>query len=343
MQLINKLYKKIPQKIRNLKLFSFLVMFFFKTDKVFTEDFISMKSKRKEFKISTFKLIYMAIKYGFYPKEYFQLELYKKAESEIKNYISFRNQNKTYGNPRVNKFPRNKYLRYSFFSSYFHRDVLLLDDKLSEEDYKVFSTKHESFIVKPIDGLCGKGIELLESKKFPNLSDIFAAGYKNFFAEELIIQGPELAVFHPSSVNTVRLVTTLNKDKSFNILCAFFRTGKSNSIVDNVGSGGYAALINEKNGVISSDGNLEFEYHEYHCDTNIKFKGFQLPDWDKLIEIAKEAHYSFPEQILIGWDFAWTNQKTWILVEANPLPSMKVCQILSGTGIIPKLKEFGIY
>jgi glutathione synthase/RimK-type ligase-like ATP-grasp enzyme len=55
-----------------------------------------------------------------------------------------------------------------------------------------------------------------------------------------------------------------------------------------------------------------------HPDTGTQIVGFQIPDWDKLVDLAKEITPMVEGTRYIGWDFAFTS-KGWIVVEGNAL------------------------
>ena len=112
--------------------------------------------------------------------------------------------------------------------------------------------------------------------------------------ESLIDQGQELAAFHANSVNTVRMVTCMNKKGEFYYLFALLRVGQGGSIVDNVGSGGLVSMIDLETGNVCSDAFCRTKYYELHPDTKVRFKGTKIPEWDKLLEIAKQLHTSQP-------------------------------------------------
>ena len=133
-----------------------------------------------------------------------------------------------------------------------------------------------------------------------------------------------------SFVNTVRIPTVLTS-KGFYVLGCFLRTGRKGAIVDNAGGGGIFAAIDDKSGMVISDGHDEYG-HSYvsHPDSNIQFKGFQLPDWQSVIDIAEKAHRGMPHHRYIAYDFAHTDSG-WILIEGNW--GQFLSQFASGVGL----------
>ena len=106
--------------------------------------------------------------------------------------------------------------------------------------------------------------------------------------------------------------------KGLYILDPFFRTGHEGSIVDNAGQGGVFAVADPLTGILITDGVDESgRYYKEHPDSHLVFKGWQIPYWDDLVEVVKQAHKQFPTQKYIGWDFALNNDNKWILIEGN--------------------------
>lgn len=139
----------------------------------------------------------------------------------------------------------------------------------------------------------------------------------NWVAEELIVQAEDMANWNMSSVNTIRLLS-FSTDEGIKFTTSFIRTGRDGAVVDNGGAGGIFAAIDEDSGKIITDGFDEFA-HLYVChpNSNIKYKGWQVPYWEELKETAIAVHSTvFPDMKYIGWDFALT-EKGWVLIEGN--------------------------
>lgn len=214
----------------------------------------------------------------------------------------------------------DKYVFYKNFGQFFKRDVLLMDEDITESDFENFVKKHPKFIAKPIGGQCGRGIELIDTNDYSNdVSKIFSylhcKGLK-YNIEELIKQVPEMEAINHSSVNTVRLPTFMNKS-GFHVLKPFFRMGRKGAIVDNASSGGVFCVIDEKTGTLLTDAmDKNGVFYETHPDSNHELKGWVIPKWNELIEFARQVHGTIPNYPYVGWDFALTDNG-WVLVEGN--------------------------
>lgn len=280
-------------------------------------------------------------KYGVTPGEYVDFRLYGKKDKEIKEYVYLDEISRVFSNGKRNIFPKSKFSRYELFHDFFRREIIQISDESEEIKYKEFISDKKKIMVKPIRGDKGKGVEAVDTERFQNLSKLSESFHFPVLLEEYIRQGEELARFHPGSINTVRIVSAINKKHEPVIVYALFRCGQGNAVVDNVGSGGLIMLVNEKDGVICTDALFNHNYYEKHPDSGHVFRGTRIPEWQRVLDIVTKAHGTMRQQALIGWDFAWT-AKGWDLVEANPAPSFASWQTLTGRGIRSLLKELGI-
>ena len=154
--------------------------------------------------------------------------------------------------------------------------------------------------------------------------------------EERIRQSSEMAAFHPGSINTVRVTCFACKDGR-HITASVFRTGRGQSVVDNVGAGGIAAEIDVSSGIVVSCGLDEnLGTYEKHPDTGTEFRGFRLPDWAGALDYVGKLMALVPECKCVGWDLAHTDDG-WTVVEGNPFPSLTITQMSNGVGLT---KEF---
>ncbi len=281
---------------------------------------------------------------GFSLDEYVDYRYFDRSAEERKDYVSRDELYRTFSSGAANTFPRDKYSRYLLFRDFFHREVLKISFDGSgreREEFSGFTARHQRFVVKPLKGVKGHGVEILTADQMPDLDALANHIHTEVLLEEVIVQGDDLGRFHPESINTLRLVSGMDAHGGFSLLYALFRTGRGGSVVDNVGSGGLICLVDSGNGRVISDGLYNHHYYASHPDTNIVFKGTQIPMWSSVLSEAQKAHETVPGQMMIGWDFAWSN-KGWDLVEANPAPSFSSYQSLAGAGIRPLLIRAGL-
>ena len=115
--------------------------------------------------------------------------------------------------------------------------------------------------------------------------------------------------------------------------------GRNGSFVDNGGAGGLLIGIDKESGMLVTDGRDEFSNaFERHPDTGLCFKGYQLPEWENLLTLAKNI--SAKEELIpyIGWDFAHT-ERGWVVVEGNASGQLIGPQIVTQTGSRKRILE----
>jgi len=280
---------------------------------------------------------------GIVPAHYLQFRFYEKTNREKAQYMSLKRERALFMNSPENHFPKGKYDRYLLFQPYFRREITAVFFTGDEQaHYAEFCGRHAEFMVKPIIGTKGHGVEKLRFAEAPFLKELEAYSDGGCLLEELICQGEEMARFHPSSINTVRFVSAMSPEEKYTALFALLRTGKGGSVVDNVGSGGLIAQIDIVTGRVVTDGLYGDVYFAAHPDTGVVFQNAQIPRWEELCALVHQIHSTIPDQCLIGWDFAWTDKHEWDLVEANPMPSFISYQTLANRGICPMLREAGL-
>ena len=258
-------------------------------------------------------------KYGITPQEYFLFDFRNCSHSRRTKFLTNQHKDRV----MISKVGmgvncdllENKGIFYENFKSYFYRDICVLDSKYKLDEFRVFCEKHNTFIAKPFDGQCGKGIEII------NIENIETEFYRltssgKWILEELIVQDEKLAVFNSTSVNTVRIPSFINKS-GFQILKPFFRMGRHGFVIDNAGAGGVFSIIDEKTGELLTDGIDEYGVSfEKHPDSNIPIKGYVIPRWSELLSLAETIHRTIAYYPYVGWDFALTNDG-WVLIEGN--------------------------
>ena len=255
-------------------------------------------------------------------KEYFELSLHKIAKNEwITTYLSdsdtkiIKNQLNT---PVKGIDMGSKYVCYEQLKKYYHREITCLRTITDKYDFVFFVKKHGQVFIKPIIGSIGNGTEILKYEDVKDW-DLYVhtklEQYKyGIIAEELVIQDDDMAVFHKSSVNTIR-VTTLRLDNGI-YTHAYMRVGTGNSIVDNVGKNGIICKLDQNTGEIIEACNAKGQKFEYHPDNNTKLIGSKVPLFENVITLAKEIAYTIPHYRYIGFDFAKVNDQ-WVLIEFN--------------------------
>jgi hypothetical protein len=289
-------------------------------------------------------IIDMAKKYRFSADEYFYYHFENKSEDERKKFISDLNRidfcESLNQSKNLHIFD-DKMKSAEVFGKYYGRDVCSVKSIKDFERFKEFIKKHNKFIVKPLTGTCGKGIKIVSlSENDKNeicalINEYSGRMQDGLIAEQIIVQDPSMAQFHPSSINTVR-VATVKYDEGVEVIASFFRMGRSGSIVDNAGAGGIFGTIDIEAGTVIAVADELGNDYTNHPDTGAQIVGFVIPHWEEAKTLAKELATVVKGNRYAGWDLALT-EHGWIMVEGNARGQF-VWQIPTQKGFLDEAK-----
>lgn len=213
----------------------------------------------------------------------------------------------------------------------FGKDIINRDwihvDKTDMESVKEFIAKNKKVIFKPNRGSCGKGVfafDIKDGEAAMHNAILFVTG-KDYLCEQYIVQHPVMSSLHPHSVNCIR-VLVMNDHGNVKVIAATLKIGSGESVVDNLRNEGYGANINVETGIIDTpcadlNGNTAFL-----TESGICVLGLQIPNWDKVMEIAEKTVLLCKGNVLLGLDIAVTEDSA-ALIEANNRPGTRIVQI----------------
>lgn len=268
-------------------------------------------------------IILCYLEYGATPDEYFLLGFSKQTSEQRASFVTDRIKDeeclRTASLEMFNKELTDKYNFYLRNTAFFHRKTILVACAEDFSKFSEFIRESGQVFAKPIDGSYGSGAHIIkdsdENKIRKEFDRLLTSG--KWIIEELIVQAPEMSAWNKSSVNTVRIPSVLTEDGKSVVIGPFFRTGRSGHVIDNAGGGGILAAIDPNTGRLISDGFSEDNhYHECHPDSGKKYKGWVIPEWKKLLDLAEKVHKNMPGHKYLAFDFAYTPQG-WVLIEGN--------------------------
>jgi hypothetical protein len=212
-------------------------------------------------------------------------------------------------------------------------------------------------IVKPVFGGGGRGIHLIsiEDSEADVVSQLqrLDSKYGNFMQEgylieEMIQQHPELDRINPHAINSIRIISILNRDRSVAFLAAMLKTNSTNQPMDNFSQGGIVIGIDLDTGRLKKDGVMQYpqgKIFKRHPLTQTEFLNFQLPFWPDLKEIASKAQAVFYHVKSVGWDIAITPGGP-VIIEGNQNWGTNGIQAANGGLLTPRNKalfaQYGI-
>ncbi len=224
-----------------------------------------------------------------------------------------------------NKMAVPPLIGYNFGNRFFYQENnKTITDK--EDLTKFFKDLFEvtgktKIFIKAISEMGGKGCHLLT---FDNYKEEIEKNSKeiltnDFIWQDIIVQHDEVNKIYPSSVNTIRFDSYLDKNDKVHILSAFMRFGGGGAVVDNNSSGGFFVPIDLEKGRLKEKSHQQLKYGgkrlTAHPDTNTVFSNFEIPFFEEACALVKSAVDCIPDRI-IGWDIAITPEGP-VIVEGN--------------------------
>lgn len=280
-------------------------------------------------------IISCSIKYQAAFSDYLEFEFYLLNNNQRKTYLTNGKNNeivrmfndKSYWHILDNKNEFNDY-----FKKYLKRDYL--NPGFTKEQLNRFLDDKSNIIVKPVDGIGGKGIKIIDCKE----KDIYEK-YNNFLLEEVIVQNKKMKELYPNSVNSLRIFTYFD-GKETHFLQAILKIG-NNGITDNFSINGMYAFLDETGTVITPAIDKNDNIYGIHPISKKQILGFKVPEFKETINLVLEAAKEIPQIKYIGWDVA-ISEKGPCIIEGNSYPG--VFQIKprfskNKTGILPKYEK----
>lgn len=173
-----------------------------------------------------------------------------------------------------------------------------------------------SFVLKYAKGSSGGlGVRFFESGDCQGLSDTLNSSQLDIVLQETQTQCAALSRIHPSSLNTIRIMTLLWNGEA-RALSSVLRMGINESKVDNASSGGIVCGIGD-------DGRLKDKAYDKYGKRYTKhpagsdFSAIVIPGFEECKASSIALQERFPYCRMISWDWAISKNGTPVLIEAN--------------------------
>lgn len=291
-------------------------------------------------------IIYCYFRYGSWTNNYFEYRFWEKSGRERNKFLTWKRARKfincVNGEEHDSNF-REKHRFLEAFSDKVYRDWIFAPD-VSYDVFDKFLNKHSFVMEKDDKGMFGIGVAKKACDTIDSHKDYYEYAVKNnLLLEECITECEQLRKVHPDSLNTIRVVTFVNSaGTSVKIIGAVFRMGNEGSTVDNARSEGLFAEIDISTGIIKTEAmNFMGEHYIRHPYTKEKIVGLEIPMWEDVKRICKNAALHFPQVRFIGWDVVVRNGDKGLfveLIEGNDRPGVPTLQVPCQKGMYKKLK-----
>lgn len=299
-----------------------------------------------------------AYKYGSSIDDYFNFRFYQKKDEEryeIATTSFMYNFHKSLNDKRFVKYIDDKSLFRLYFSNFtINSELFSINDEVLFNEWNDKNTSDEFVIKNPL-GETGKSVfffkfihdkhKILYKEKELNYIQFFKKFSHNniLYIEPRIVQNEKISTLSPSAVNTIRVITIIDKYGEPNIIAAAFRIALDNNRTDNFSTGNLAATVNIENGIVVTPGIKRMascsESFILHPNTNVRILGFKIPLWDEVVNVVKEAAKVFPQVRTVGWDVAILDNRP-IIIEGNTNWNKGAPQIPNNKGIRPLLQKY---
>lgn len=284
-----------------------------------------------------FSLLYWFYFYGNDFNDYCTFRFWDKTNAEKKSYISLRRNDVlrfALSTPRVYDIFLDKVKFNNRFSKYITRKWIEIGDN-DDARIRDFIKVNGTSIFKPRTDFGGHGITKLNPTALKSVAKSLTDGV----LEECIENCDCLRQLAPGSLNTIRIVTLIDKNKKLHILASVLRMGNGLAFTDNYHDGGMACAIDLTTGKLKGKaygmGCKEYEIHPY---SNIKFDGYDVEGFQKCLQLVHELAFVEPTARYVGWDFAITPNSI-DLIEGNIPPGEDITQIAAGRGLWNEIRN----
>ncbi len=230
------------------------------------------------------------------------------------------------------------------FREYIGRGYVDLESD-TDEKIKAFFESRDRYFAKMKDLSCGYGCELLKKEDFLNADAFLEYVQEKGFTtiEDVIENHPDIAKLYPYSVNTMRIITLLDKRGEAHALIAVFKMGKDGRVVDNYGLHGPVDMETGEFLFPAHSGDTTAgQHYTQHPNTHVPLLGYKVPYVKEAVEMAKRAAKVVPQMRYIGWDVAVTPTGP-VIIEGNNYCAHDFWQLPGqtpgGIGILPAIHE----
>ena len=267
-------------------------------------------------------ILYCCFRYRASAKDYIMFEFYKINSHERNLYETFyrhdvlmKRLQKSMGGGKI---ADNKELEYGIYKELIHRDWILVLPTDDDEKIISFLKNKEFVIAKPTNESLGRGVVKIschDKKAIEKLLEDRRG--RKYLIEDCIQNHPDFGVLNQSSLNTIRAFTLIDKEGRLKIFEVLLRVGLPGMHVDNWGAGGVLYHVDIETGMVDRAGiDKTKKRYIYHPGSNVKMLGFQVPNYDGLLEYVKRLTAVLPKAQVVGWDIAITPDG-FDLVEMN--------------------------
>jgi len=191
-----------------------------------------------------------------------------------------------------------------------------------------------TYFCKPLDGQCGGGVFRLDTAVETNRESVCDKLSQDvYLVQTCVVQHPVMDRIYDKSVNTLRVLTVMDKETGKAVpVAGEVRFGAHGSVVDNLAAGGVAVGIDLETGQLSEFGICKkggAKRTPAHPDSQVRFADVRIPFVQEAVNLAGRLHEKLSSIRLIGWDIAITSDGP-VFIEGNDNPEISGLQTVNG-------------
>jgi len=220
-----------------------------------------------------------------------------------------------YDDPRHRGLFHDKLAFNRTFEKFLRREWMTITPENADE-LRSFVERHGTIIVKEPIGQAGSGVHRYRADAVTDWS-AFHGGLLDrgeLLVEEVIVQHPDLAAYCPGTVNTTRVTTFFDGDRT-HILAVAQKFGRG-AVSDQMSFGGFYSMLDDDGHAVGPGYDSHGNVHEVHPDTGERISDFTLPMLDEVKAFIDEVARVVPTVRYVGWDVVVTPTGP-VLVEGN--------------------------
>ncbi len=298
-----------------------------------------------------YDLSYLFFIYKELPVHYFSRYLFKKGVTNIKDYVPNKVAAKVapFFNEKKAKEVIDNKLYFDLFYRQFnislprilmynHKNMFVVSERNTDInnliDFKLLlgdlfeqnPALDSIFIKKTFSSASGRNIFKLsrhQLKEEPEtINKIYSEVVKSeYLFQETVKQHPDLNKLNPSSLNTIRFDTFIDRDGKIDIISGFLKMSTNNSHVDNNIAGGCGVGIDSQTGRLKKYGYSKIKINGVgvlteHPKTKTIFENFIIPYFPQAKEMVLKTACYMPGLRLVGWDVGIAETGP-VLIEGN--------------------------
>ncbi|MBR0341389.1 MAG: hypothetical protein IJH64_03985 [Oscillospiraceae bacterium] len=221
----------------------------------------------------------------------------------------------------------------------------LMDDRCTDIDNVVKKLCDESILfIKPATEACGgDGIVILENESLcaEKMRESFASIKGDLVVQRCLEQCEELKRINESSINTLRIISLIEKNGDVAILARMIRMGRAGSRLDNAHSNGISCGFDENGALNEFAYSLNGTKYREHPTSGVVFQGYCLPKMQEIEAAIKKSALRVPSFRIIAWDVTLDKEYMPTLVEANLYnPGINAIQLNNGPLFGDRTKDY---